>query len=194
MRFRSNRGEDGEDGEVGKEGEEGEEEERSTVSPDASESDTEDDWFALISANADWTNIHTYIPQSDSGPDSDADSDTNSNTNSDTNSNLGVDLDLNSGAGSGSNLESNFDISAPIRPEDNVWNEYYLDFGNTLEPATPQQLAFGIRVPGVVRFVSVFVLTMVLITSIRQPPHLQPFVHHICVSIHSFSLSITKPH
>lgn len=179
-------GEEGEEGEEGKEGKEGKgkegegkEEERSTISPDTS--NTEDDWFALISAHADWTNIHVYTPPSDSGSDSDADSDTNS----DTNSNSGVDLDLNSGAGSGSNLN----IFAPTRPEDDIWNYSYLDFGNILEPVTPQQPAFRISgVPDAVHFVSVFVLTIFSHTSIRQLPHLRPFIHHMWVSTRSFSL------
>lgn len=138
--------------------------------------------FELISANADWANIHTYVPQSnygsDLGADLDADLDADSNS-----------LDLDSAADSDSNPEPVMDLTAAVGPEHNVEGSYnYLDFGNTFEPVTPRPHAFGIGELFVVNLVPGFVPTMISRHQISRLPNLQPLDHPTLVCIHIFSL------
>lgn len=114
---------------------------------------TEDDWFKSISANADWANIHTYVPKSNSGSDSSINLDTDSSIDLDTGSNPDANLDSYSAADLDSDPELVLDFTAP------VWSEHIggFDFGNGFEPITPQAHAFGAGEPIAVHLIPVFV-------------------------------------
>lgn len=125
-----------------------EDEERCTDSSNLS--DTEDHWFELIDANANWTNIHTYL---NSGSNSDADSDTNSNPDANWDSNVAAESD--------SNPEPALDLTRLVQPEPDVdWDHDYLDFSN-IEPITPQLHAFEVGGPIVVYLIPVFRLIII---------------------------------